>query len=133
MTREQAHREARKRWGKDAYARANVESSSPEKREAGRTERETLKARREAIDKEIDDRLKATDWYVALKAERAQIVKRMQHTYGSYYKFAVGHLSLGGLAYCIEGEGDTWEEAFAKADAKRADEDAKRKARKATA
>lgn len=118
MTRQQAIKESRKRWGQRSLARAYETMSSPEKRataaEAVRTNRE----RRDAIDREVQARLNALDWYQALMAERKKCSQTIRETEGlaTYYKFCVGHVDIG---FHVEGWGDTWEEAFAMADAKR--------------
>jgi seryl-tRNA synthetase len=119
MTREQAAREAKKRWGKRAHIRADEKLSSPEKRAAAKTQTDALKARRDAIDKEIAERLAALDWYQALKAERRDVSQRLDNVRWEthYYRFGVGELFVG---FHVHGEGDTWEQAFAAADARKA-------------
>ena len=120
MTRDKALREAQRRWGKKALIRAYDRISSPEERAEAREYFDAAKARIEAIDREIADRLAALDWYQALKAERAAMVKDKQTHIGrmSYYKFTVGRDSMG-IAFAVEGQGDTWEMAFAQADARK--------------
>lgn len=115
MTRPQAEKLARAKWGKRAIIRVEGELSSPEKRAAAMVKLHEAKDRRTAIDKEIAERLSQLDWYVALVAERKQVCKTVsdQSYYVSRYKFTVGYDS--GLAFHVEGYGDTWEEAFAKA------------------
>ena len=120
MTREQAQREATKRWGKQACIRASESLSSPEKRTAAKAMRDAGKARIEAIDAEIKKRLLELDWYTALLAEKKNLRDKWGQVKGtgdlSYYKFSVG--KDVGYAFHVCGSGDTWEEAFAQADGK---------------
>src|SRR5260221_5729521 len=53
MTREQAVKQAQKRWGRHAIVSRAPELSSPEKREKAKAEHEALKARRAGIEAEI--------------------------------------------------------------------------------
>lgn len=115
MTREQALRQAVRRWGKRALIRANTNQSSPERRAAAIARRAQLKERRDAIDAEINERLSALDWYQQLIAERKALLDEQKSLTGTdYYKFAVGREEMGG--FWIKGEGDTWEQAFEAAD-----------------
>lgn len=115
MTRTQAAREARKRWGLKGIIRAYEAWSSPEKRAAALQRLQANRARREAIDKEIAERLALLDWYRQLQDERRACVKAVSEAQGQcgYYKFNVGKDI--GYAFEVEGQGDTWEEAFGKA------------------
>lgn len=115
MTREQAMKEARKRWGARAMIRAHERLSSPEQREAAAAEVRAMKDRRDAIEREINERLAALDWYQQLTAERKDVVKNIEQNRWrqAYYKFAVG--SDMGFAFHVRGSGDTWEQAFANA------------------
>lgn len=117
MTREKAQAEARKRWGGRAYVTAGQHLSSPEKREAATAEFAEAKSRIDAIDAEIAERLKALGWFQELQAERRFMVTRKKESLGwrMYYKFQVGHADVG---FHVEGQGDTWEEAFERADQK---------------
>jgi hypothetical protein len=119
MTREQAIREGRKRWGKRAIVRAGEALSSPEQRAEAMDRLKRNRARRDEIDREVQARLNTLDWYRAAQAERKACLQEVSQTQGwaSYYKFSVG-LDIG-IAFSVEGQGDTWEEAFAKADPKR--------------
>ena len=120
MTREQAIREARKRWGARAMVRANdrVGLSSQEQRQAGSAQVKEWRERKEAIEREINERLAKTDWYQELSAERKKLYDQIQKNQWrtSYYKFAVGRDI--GIAFSVEGQGDTWEQAFASAEQK---------------
>lgn len=120
MTREQAIREARKRFGPRAIARAGEALSSPEKRATALATLKANRERRDAIDREVQARLDAEDWYRALMAERKECQKIISQTQGwaSYYKFAVGKDI--GIAFSVEGQGDTWEEAFGDVGGKKA-------------
>ncbi len=118
MTREQAIKEARNRWGKAGIARASETLSSPERRTTQSDRNTALKARREAINAELAERLNALPWYVALIKERAEVAKELSSTQWNahYFKFQVGK-DLG-YAFHVSGSGDTWEQAFAQADAR---------------
>lgn len=118
MTREQAQRQAVKRWGKRAYIRAENGLSSPEARAAASERWASTSTELEAVEKELANRLKACDWYQELtgKIRNLRKAKSEQGWFRHYYKFAVGELHIG---FHVEGQGDTWEEAFAQADAKR--------------
>lgn len=119
MTREQAQREAVKRWGKSADIRAHESISSPERRAVADGEYQKAKAELETIESEIRERLAACDWYQELTRKRTEARKRKEATVWAriYRKFAVG--SSHGIGFHIEGEGDTWAEAFAAADRKK--------------
>lgn len=124
MTREQAQREGRKRWGVKSIVRAHESLSSPERRAEADVLFQTAKNRIEAIDKEVDDRIKAMEWYQVLQAERKVMrgQKEANMWQRSYHKFSVGYNSMG-IAFHVSGEGDTWEEAFQKADADKRNKD----------
>lgn len=120
MTREQALKEARKRFGKDARIQVYDKCSSPEARGDALATVKAARARIEAIEAEIAERLKALDWYQALRAEQKaerETIKSIGNA-AMYYKFNVGKVSnVGGLSfYHVDGQGDTWEQAFAQAD-----------------
>jgi hypothetical protein len=123
MTRDQALRQAVKRWGKSAYVQARERLSSPESRAAAGDTVKAARARIDAIDVEIRERLALLDWYQALQAERKAERAKMAAVGANamYYKFSVGKVSnVGGMAfYSVGGQGDTWEQAFAQADGKR--------------
>jgi hypothetical protein len=118
MTREQALAQARKRWGKTAYIRAydGIGLSSPESREEATARLRARRERVKAIDAEIDARLATLDWYVALKDERKMLTKGISEEgwQASHYKFLVG--TCNGIGFAVQGQGDTWEEAFRAAD-----------------
>ena len=117
MTREQASKAAAKRWGKRAMWRVEEKSSSPERRESARAEAAELKAKADALSAEIKRRLDALDWLTEMNAERLRLRKAADRAgWGAmHYKFTVGENV--GYAFVVKGQGDTWEEAFAKADA----------------
>jgi hypothetical protein len=117
MTREQAMKEARKRWGARAMIKAGQEITSEERRERARAERLDIKQKLEALAKERAERLKALDWLQAMDAEiRALRAKETALISDStHYKFSVGKIDdiLG--AFFVRGQGDTWEQAFERA------------------
>jgi hypothetical protein len=108
MSKRSALAEATRRWGKTAAVRDDPkQTSTPAQREEYRL-----------LYNEIRERLKAetdTQKRAALHAEEKKL-RMLPHR----FRFSVGHVILGGFAFMVEGEGDTWEEAFAAADAKRA-------------
>ena len=116
MTRQQAFKEANKRWGRRGLIRANESVSSPERRETASAKVQGLRQRKKEIDAEISERLAGLDWYQALTAERRAAVEAIRKTEGHafYKKFSVGQNELG--MFWVKGQGDTWEEAFADAD-----------------
>lgn len=120
MTREQAAKRARKLFGPKAYATIGPRLSSPEDRQAALDRRLALRLDVEAIDAEIKRRLADTPWYVELMEKRKAInAERNTLPSGAYYKFRVGFIDNVLGAFNVEGEGDTWEEAFAQAERKR--------------
>ena len=116
MTRDQAMREARKRWGKNAIIEMrNQGVSSPEAREEATAKRDAHQAVYEALVKEKNDRLAQLDWLQELNAQIKAVgkLKSDESWRTHYYRFSVGNSMLG-LAFMVQGQGDTWEEAFAK-------------------
>lgn len=121
MTRDQAMREAKKRWGKNALIRVSALGvSSPEARAAGTAAHLERKQRYEELKAEKEARLAALDWLRELNDKIAEAGKEMRNNQWkqSYYRFSVGTNILG-FAFGVEGEGDTWEEAFEKASRKK--------------
>lgn len=119
MTREQAMREARRRWGGKALIRAAAALSSPEQREAARATMAEANAELTRLKAERKARLDALDWLndlnqqIAATQQRASVATSDAH----YYKFAVGY-DAHGFAFHVNGQGDTWEQAFSAADKK---------------
>lgn len=118
MTRDQALKEAKRRWGTRALIRAAESRSSSELRSKAKDDYERLKQEKETIEREISDRLDACDWYQELLRRRSEIRQMMKKPDSErfYHRFAVGKTEIG--AFWIMGEGDTWEEAFADVEAK---------------
>lgn len=116
MTSQQAATQAKKRWGKKAYIRNSESMSSPEKRKASLDAVLAARAEIKRIDEEVARRLKELDWYQELQKQRRECREQISKTegYAHYYRFSVGK----NLEWATEiiGSGDTWEEAFAKAD-----------------
>ena len=117
MTRQEAIRQAGKRWGKRAAYRVNGDCSSSEQREANGAKIRALRAEKESIIKDTNRRLQGIQWYRE-SCERQKAIYAELKTLSPmpYYKFQVG--SIDGIlgAFHIKGEGDTWEQAFADAD-----------------
>ncbi len=104
MNTKQALAQARKRWGKKAVVQDIKLDTSPERREQARKRYAELKD------------LKGDALTPELKKERDNI-RSWQWT----FRFAVGRIeSIAGAfeAFWVKGQGDTWEQAFAEADAK---------------
>jgi len=120
MTKQQAEKLARKRWGKRAIVRQGDDMSSPERRAKGREQLIAARDEITAIEQEIAERLNALDWYQELLARKREALKRKDAAFwpSMYYRFEVG--KFDGLGFSIEGQGDTFEQAFAKADEHRA-------------
>jgi hypothetical protein len=120
MTRQQAQKEAQKRWGKRAMIRVGELLSSPDKRAEAQAILKRNRERRDAIDHEVNERLNAMDWYRELMAERKACVRAVSEAQGwaAYYKFKVGRDV--GIAFSVDGCGDTWEAAFADAERQKA-------------
>lgn len=116
MTNQQAEKRAKQLWGKNAIIRNSGSFSSPEKRQASTDAIKAAKAEVDRIGNEIKERLATCDWYQELKAqERAAYAKLEEVKYHrAGYRFSVGKNI--GWANEILGQGDTWEEAFAKAE-----------------
>lgn len=119
MTRDQALRQAQKRWKKVAAIRVEGEASSPERRAAAKERRDKLNARRAEIDAEIL-RLEIAAGIPELRAEREQVVKASLVAFGEalHRRFLVGYVDDRIGMFHMQGHGDTWEEAFAAYDAK---------------
>jgi hypothetical protein len=118
MTNAQAEREARKRWGKSFFIRNGESFSSTEKREKNRDQYQAATKEIASIETEIKRRLSELDWYQALRTRQQALRKEANNAQGNalYYRFTVG--KCGKLFNEILGQGDTWEEAFAKADSR---------------
>jgi hypothetical protein len=119
MTRTQALTIARRLYGKSAMVRENRHPSSPERREEAARRVAEAKARLDAIEVELKERLAALPWYVALTDERTRLTKVRNEARGwiHYYRCIIG-LNMG-FACSVKAEGDTWAEATADAQAKK--------------
>lgn len=104
--------EAQRRWGKHGAVRddGKARASTPEARHAGHLEAVRLNA--------IPKEERAADWRDARDSAFLQSMR---------YRYTVGKVVMG-LFFSVEGQGDTWADAFAAADRKRArdDEDTRR-------
>jgi hypothetical protein len=114
----QVEREAKKRWGKKFFIRNGESFSSAEKRNKHREQYQTATKEIAEIEAEIKRRLAELDWYQALRTRQASLRKDANNAQANciYYRFTVG--KCGGVFNEILGQGDTWEEAFAKADSR---------------
>ena len=118
MTNQQAATKAKKRWGAAYYIRAGQSFSSPERREKARATCIEARAEIKRIEEEITQRLSELPWHQELMAQKRKLRKQVDTTQGEalYHRFSVG--KSNGMFNTILGDGDTWEEAFAKADSK---------------
>lgn len=118
MTNAQAKTRAKKQFGSSFYIRAGESLSSPERREQARATVKQANDRIKEIDDEIRRRLEELDWFRELTGEKRGLRKTISKTEGNafYYRFSVG--TQNGSFAAIAGTGDTWEEAFAQAEAK---------------
>lgn len=73
---DKAAREAKRRWGNDAYVRNTGSMSSAESRQKHRDERSAALTEKKEIDDEIQARLEALDWYQDLMKRRREALKR---------------------------------------------------------
>ena len=121
MTREQAKREAAKRWGKKSYWRVGVGVSSPERRDKAMEMVGQAKEARAELEAEIKRREEAAG-IPALREQMKVLSQTVRETalgHAGYYKFQVGFIDNVIGAFNVIGSGDTWEEAFAQADQRR--------------
>lgn len=107
MNAKQALAQARVLWGSKARVQAGRIQTSPQIRDAGVAERARLK-----------DLLKAQ----VSEDERRVLNKQLMDASSAAcrYQFQVGFImNVAGMfsAFMVSGQGDTWEEAFAKAEA----------------
>lgn len=120
MTRNEAKKQAEKRWGKRALWRVGERQSSPERRQLALDEAAAIRQERATLEAEIG-RLEEAAGIPALR-ERIKTLSAATRERllgeGSYYKFEVGFRDSIIGAFNIVGSGDTWEEAFAQADAR---------------
>lgn len=101
MNAKGALKEAVKRWGETAAVSDRKDrASTPERRGEAL---EAMKALRAQIGKRRPT-----------KEERVQLDELFSES--QRYRFTVGHISMG-IAFHVRGKGDTWEAAFAAADA----------------
>lgn len=119
MTRNQAVARLKRLYGQNLTYRVSEHGSSPEARAAARELKRQARERIAAIDAEIAERLKALDWFQALHAEKRQLRQTENQATGDmlHYKFSIGK-RLDSMFSTTTGHGDTWEEAFAMAEAK---------------
>lgn len=100
--------EAAKRWGKNGAVRddGKARASTPEARAAGHAEAQRLNA--------IPKDQRGPEWREARDAAFSQAMR---------YRYTVGKIVMG-LFFSVEGQGDTWTEAFEKASRKYAQDEA---------
>ena len=103
MNANQALAQARKRWGKRAMIEDSKRDSSEKIRAEAKTELERLRATLTKEQQQEPENRK-------LIRELASKTWRYRYRVGSFSDFC----GLG--AFLVNGEGDTWEAAFAKAD-----------------
>ena len=116
MTREQALKKAQKLWGKHARIEIGQRLSSPEDRAKNTADRADINARIDALKETYNTWLQAQPEHQLFRATLKQLFAQRDRVPSHYYKFRVGHTGMGGMFYHVEGQGDTWEEAFANAD-----------------
>jgi hypothetical protein len=120
MTRGQAIARLRKLWGARATYRVGERLSSPDARASQLAARKQIAAAREAIRNVIDRRLAATDWYQELRAEERALTNELKTLdVLPYYRFTIGYRDRVLGFFHVEGQGDTWEQAFNAAERKR--------------
>src|ERR1043165_4686687 len=116
MTNEQATAQEKKRWGKQFFVRNGESFSSVEKRDKNRDQYRAATKEIADIEAEIKRRLSELDWYQELRERQRKLRSEANVAQGNalYYRFSVGRRTS--TFNEILGQGDTWEEAFAKAD-----------------
>lgn len=120
MTDQQAKQQAKKRWGKKFAVRNAGHFSSADKRSEASNRVSELRAKKESLIREKDERLKALDWLTEINRKIVELNKEIQNEIPKtmFKRFDVGR--VGGVAgmnfFEVLGSGDTWEEAFAQAD-----------------
>jgi hypothetical protein len=120
MTREQAITKARKMLGKNAEIRVSASLTSPDRREAARARANAAREQIDALKREIAEREQAAG-IPELRERKAKLAQERDYAMAEscHYKFTVGHV-VSGLFLHVDGQGDTWEEAFAKAEREKA-------------
>lgn len=126
MTMNQAYLAHFKKHGKRATVQdlgKRLGNSSPEKRAAASR---ALEQHRKEIPtllriEDFDQNATVATWRAcaAARADRVKEWRKAEQRYQSearYYRYSVGH-EVGGMFNCIDGQGDTWEEALTKAGA----------------
>lgn len=93
---------AQKRWGKRAMVQDAKHPSDAE-----------TQAKASAELKRLRDTLTETERY-----ERRKEIMALRDV-ALYYRYSVGYVAMGAF-FSVEGQGHTWEEAFAKADEREA-------------
>jgi hypothetical protein len=103
MTKSQALKEAVKRWGKNAAVqdKGKERASTPERRAEAKARLRQFNALPEG----------------EKKVRRKERDHWLTETYR--YRYTVGFIAHG-IAFAVQGDGDTWEEAFASADERKA-------------
>jgi hypothetical protein len=121
MTLTQALNRARKLWGKQARVSDSGwrHASSPEERDAASVRyRELVASPPTPVTPEtfdptatIADYLVARAIYTAAWRLWREARDEAQST-SNHYRYSVGVVGMGGLAYIVKGVGDSWQEAF---------------------
>jgi hypothetical protein len=108
MTKAQALKLARAKWGENGTLRDVKNASTKERREAASEELRAHRARKpvKPDSTEPDDyddyRKRFHEWR---QLETSLMVVALS------YRYSVGYMTMGGLAFSVQGQGDTWEEA----------------------
>jgi len=118
MTERAALSEARKRWGKNGCVSQRKEPSSAAQREAGHAELMRLRASRpqRPTTNDVPGGRTGPEWEAYRKAWR-EWKDQESAAFGEamYHRYSVGEIVMDGMAFCVWGSGDTWEDAFANA------------------
>ncbi len=113
MTTKQALREAVRRWGKTAGVRSAPKAATKVEREAARARVIELRANKPRLRPDWQTR-QEWDAHNAAVCQWRQEEREAQDTIFSY-RCTVGAIEHH-IAFCVKGQGDTFEEAFAEAD-----------------
>jgi hypothetical protein len=121
MTRAEAVRKLKKLFtGKVPYWWVGDEISGEEKRQKVRERLKEIEDIRASLDDRLNKLLLAQPWYVEMTNQKRDLwMERRKIEGGAHYKrFQIGYY-VGGFVH-IQGSGDTWEEAFAEYDRRKA-------------
>lgn len=108
LTLKTAYKKARKLWGKTAC----VEDKGTKRGGTAQQRDQARSSQRERIERLTQEKGHKRNW---TPQERMEVQDLGAASFR--YRFTVGHIMMG-MFFSVKGQGDTWEEAFAKAEGK---------------